>query len=944
MSRGFLLSVASFLMVCAGCGGGGGNNGGGGGGGTPPAQVPTLNSIAPSSANAGSPSVTLTLYGSNFEQGAIVEWNGANLSATWVSNTTLTATIPAADLASTGNAQVLVSNSGTISASKTFTVSAAPALATWVRSVSAITNPQQMVFDSAHGKLYVSISSTDPSAPNTIVPVDPVAGTAGSPVPAGNGPDLLSISSDNSYLWVALDGDSAIQRFLLPGLTKDISVPIPASSSGQKLQANSLQAARVNPHTMAIVPRDSNGVYVFDDATLRPNFVPGPSSGSGPNVDWIEWGANDSVLYGEPELSTLNVDGSGVTWTKPAYSSGIGPGPSTFDPMSGLLYWSTWTFDPVANTQAGIYGGGGQTGIGVDGGCAASAVIPSLDRFYCLLEATYVDSRLLVFDQKSYDFLGMYDLGNAIATQPGVTQYLVPFGNAGLAVLAPSSSGNGGLFLIDGAAVNPNVAPDFTTGSTVASPIASLANVSPQGAAAGGPDVTLTITGSGFTRSSLVYSDYGYFQGLALPTTYVSPNQLMATLPAAATTAVAPLIISVWDDFAGRQSSNSLVFTVYSNSGNTQVIGVNVSGLSLGWDSSTSLLYVGTSFYDPLHPNSVVAINPTSGVMVASAPIPPEPILMDISPDDSRLFLGYAGSTTLSELSLPGLNSLLTWPLIHPDGEGPFFAGDLKAAPDSPPTAAVTLFVDSSSPVAEGGVVIFDDNVARPDFAPGWVETGNPGALYDTLAWSNSNSTLAAAENEGDPTMLQPFYTLNVSTSGVVYGASFQAFNASGAEIHSDFGTGLIYSDDGMVASPFDGTIKGSYGASGLVTPDSSTQRVYILGQTAAQEGSYNYTLQSFNESTFAPVATITLPTLTGIPFRMLRWGSSGLAVLVFNSAANIVQGPQTMLYIVEDTSFVSNKQPALSTPDIGERVQARWPRMTARQIASKQAMARSRK
>jgi hypothetical protein len=40
------------------------------------------------------------------------------------------------------------------------------------------------------------------------------------------------------------------------------------------------------------------------------------------------------------------------------------------------------------------------------------------------------------------------------------------------------------------------------------------------------------------------------------------------------------------------------------------------------------------------------------------------------------------------------------------------------------------------------------------------------------------------------------------------------------------------------------------------------------------------------------------------------------------------------MLYIVEDTSFVSNEQPSVSASAVGERVQARWPRITARQIA----------
>lgn len=68
---------------------------------------------------------------------------------------------------------------------------------------------------------------------------------------------------------------------------------------------------------------------------------------------------------------------------------------------------------------------------------------------------------------------------------------------------------------------------------------------------------------------------------MALPTTYVSANQLSAVLPASAMKAAGPLIITVWDEFGNRPSTNSLVFTVNPNLGNTQVIGINLSGLSL---------------------------------------------------------------------------------------------------------------------------------------------------------------------------------------------------------------------------------------------------------------------------------------------------------------------------------------------------------------------------
>ena len=87
--------------------------------------TPSLSSISPTSANAGSSDTTLTLTGTNFSSTAIVNWAGAPLSTTYGSGTSLTATIPAADMATAGSYSVTVTNPGSgggTSGGKTFTV------------------------------------------------------------------------------------------------------------------------------------------------------------------------------------------------------------------------------------------------------------------------------------------------------------------------------------------------------------------------------------------------------------------------------------------------------------------------------------------------------------------------------------------------------------------------------------------------------------------------------------------------------------------------------------------------------------------------------------------------------------------------------------------------------------------------------------------------------
>jgi hypothetical protein len=71
---------------------------------------PTLSSLSPSSATAGSGAFTLTVSGSGFFNGATVQFNGANRTTTFVSSTSVTAAILASDIAAQGTASVTVTN------------------------------------------------------------------------------------------------------------------------------------------------------------------------------------------------------------------------------------------------------------------------------------------------------------------------------------------------------------------------------------------------------------------------------------------------------------------------------------------------------------------------------------------------------------------------------------------------------------------------------------------------------------------------------------------------------------------------------------------------------------------------------------------------------------------------------------------------------------------
>ncbi|NJO13636.1 MAG: hypothetical protein HC872_09430 [Gammaproteobacteria bacterium] len=130
-----------------------------------PNPVPATSGLAPTAATAGGAAFTLTVNGSNFASTAVVRWNGANRTTTFVSASQLTATIPAGDIAAAGTASVTVFNpapGGGTSNAQTFTVNAAnnpvPGL-TGISPASAIAGGAGFTL-TVNGSNYVNGAST----------------------------------------------------------------------------------------------------------------------------------------------------------------------------------------------------------------------------------------------------------------------------------------------------------------------------------------------------------------------------------------------------------------------------------------------------------------------------------------------------------------------------------------------------------------------------------------------------------------------------------------------------------------------------------------------------------------------------------------------------------------------------------------------------------------
>jgi hypothetical protein len=313
------------------------------------------------------------------------------------------------------------------------------------------------------------------------------------------------------------------------------------------------------------------------------------------------------------------------------------------------------------------------------------------------------------------------------------------------------------------------------------------------------------------------------------------------------------------------------------------------------WDQAHGIIYASVPSTAPAAANSIVAINPVTQSVTAIEFTDGAPDRLAISDDQQFLYVGLDASGVIQRFELPNLTPDITISLGS-GPYGPYHALDIEVAPGLPHTIAVSLGVSNSSPSALGGIVIYDDGVARSVTAAGVVH------LYDSLQWGNDATTLYAANYESSGF---DFYALTVNNSGVSLVSDLPyAFPDYYAAIHYDSTKGVVYSDDGHAAAAGTGLPPGWFGALGLMVPDGTMNTSFFLAADTGQSGSGQYVLASFDMTQYTPIAylpfsNLSFSNLQPSTQRLIRWGTNGLAFATSST-----------LYLISG-QFVGNSPPA---------------------------------
>ena len=513
--------------------------------------MPGISALSPNLVQAGSADFTLTVTGTGFNAGSTVNLGSAALSTTYVSSTQLTASVTASDIANYGWAAVTVSNpspGGGISQILPLTI------------YNVVNVPASgLLFDPFSQLLYATIPGTATNfTGNSIVTINPVTGTVGTPISVGSQPTVMTETSDGNYLYIGLSGADSVAQFdlLHQSLTNTIPISITQYGSTSSAAATWLAAMPGTDTTLAINLNSTWGNFgIFDISGSTGSFrsnLSGIYSGVNPVfADASHVYAYDSQTSGA-EFYRYSVDTNGLTLIDGTTLDGLGGFNGGFQLADGLVYGggggianpSTTPPSQIATLPLIDFYESGTNGYGV-----ATAADPSLQKEFLMLENTAGTSAygLARYDLTTYLPEAVLDMPqSASSVNAGWT--MLRWGQDGLALLTSAENYStdqsvATVMLLSGPFVTPQLLQTGSAASLTASSATTLAH--------GSGNTIVTLTGSHFLPGVAVT-----WNGSYRTTTIVDATHVTVAIPASDLTSTG--MASVVATNPGASGSNAL--------------------------------------------------------------------------------------------------------------------------------------------------------------------------------------------------------------------------------------------------------------------------------------------------------------------------------------------------------------------------------------------------
>jgi hypothetical protein len=598
-----------------------------------------ITSISPSGNAVGIP-FTLTVNGSNFLASSTIQWNGANTPTLYVNTTQLNASIPSANVAAAGTAQVTVFTpgpTGGTSNALTFTIGGAITQQTYLSFNSPpgdyVGGGQQVTITSGQQTFSVqkfSDNSLTFTVDSRLFDLE-LAAPGGALLVPGNYPNATRAATHAPNV-PGLDFDyNGSGCNTLTGSFAVLDATYDASGNVLTFAADFEQSCEgfMPPLTGSIRYKSAfqNGIPVVTSLSPPSNAVGTPFTLS---VNGSNFVAGSTIQWNGVSLATQFVTGAQLTAVVPAtdvasagtaqvtvVNPGTGGGASnaiTFT-IGGTITAQTALFfrsDPgdfigqgqqmlLTPDQARVLAKPQSHGVEFNIQNPAGSQLWSLDLVppsgASLVPGIYLNAARYPFQSSTQPGLSFSGQGRGCNMVTG-----------SFTVLEANYDANGNVvnFAADfiqycdstTAAVNGSIRYN----SNITNPIPIINSLSPTTVGSGSPGFTLTVNGSNFLSNSVAQ-----WNGFPVPTTFVSTSQLTAAIPAGAVINPGPMQVTVFNPGLQEGSSNALIFTVTSGPPQPpSAVSVSPTG-GTGTSQSFTLVYSD--------PNGAADINAVSMVM-----------------------------------------------------------------------------------------------------------------------------------------------------------------------------------------------------------------------------------------------------------------------------------------------------------------------------------------
>jgi dienelactone hydrolase len=304
--------------------------------------VPLINQpLVPDTAVPGGKGFTLTVNGTGFVSGSTVNWNGSTLATSFVSDSQLTATVPASDIAKAGTASVTVANphpGGGPSNPAFFPVSLPVNLFFAEASFAAGSGTAAAVTGDFNGDGKLDLAVANYNSNNVSILLGNGDGTFQAAVNYGVGDTPLYLAAGD------FNGDGKLDLAVPNSSSNSNSVSILLGNGNGTFQAAVNYAVGTNPNSVAIGDFNTDGKLDLVVANTGSNNVSVLlGNGDGTFQPPVNYASGGSVL-GEMAVGDFNHDGKLDLAVANQYGGG---------PVSVFLGNGDGTFQAAVNYAVG---------------------------------------------------------------------------------------------------------------------------------------------------------------------------------------------------------------------------------------------------------------------------------------------------------------------------------------------------------------------------------------------------------------------------------------------------------------------------------------------------------------------------------------------------------------------------------------------------------------